>query len=173
MLLQSKQLLSARIMSLHTGHSIGRLAQPIINPHKLEIVAFYCESQKRQNDPAILLTRDIRDASSGKVLIDSTDELTSVSHLIRLKEFIDLNFKLPEKTVKTVAKRRLGKVDEYVVDTLNFLVQKLYVKQSLFRSLSVQNLVIDRQQIIEVTDKEIVVEEATIPEPAVAPPLAP
>lgn len=175
MLLQSKQLVGARIMSLHTGTPVGQLGEAIIDPHKLEVVAFYCERQNRNSEELILLVQDVREATANKVLVDSVDELSTAEHLIRLQEVLKLRFGLIDKNVKTVSKKRLGKVDEYVVDTLNFEIQKLYVKQPFLKSLAMQTVVIDRTQIVEVNDRQITVDDATVTkgEPVLASPIAP
>src|SRR3990167_4029648 len=161
MLVQSKNLVGAKILSLHTGQPIGQVGEPIINPHKLVIAGFYCYGRWAQarKEPLILLGQDIREVASGGVLINSVDDLTPLSELVRLKEIIDLEYKLLDKPVRTASKRRLGKVDEYVVNTESFVVQKIYVKQSLFKSMSLHSLAIDRTQIIEVTDKFIIVSD--------------
>jgi len=173
MLLQSSQLAHGRVISLHTGQQVASLTNPILSPHKLEVVGFYCEDGRGQK--TALLSQDIREAAPGKVLIDSEDEITAVGELIRLQGVIDINFTLIGKLVKSVSKKRLGKVEEYIIDTLNFEIQKLYVKQSLLKSFAMQSLVIDRQQIVEVSDKFITVEDAIIVKPAVAtaPPATP
>lgn len=173
MLLQSSQLAHGRVISLHTGQQVAVLTNPILSPHKLEVVGFYCEDDLGKK--TALLSQDIREAAPGKVLIDSEDEITAVSELIRLQDVIDINFTLIGKLVKSVSKERLGKVEEYIIDTLNFEIQKLYVKQSLLKSFAMQSLVIDKQQIVEVSDKFITVEDAVIAKPAVAtaPPVTP
>lgn len=173
MLLQSSQLAHGRVISLHTGQQVATLSSPILSPHKLEVVGFYCENGRGQK--IALLSQDIREAAPGKILIDSEDELTAVNDLVRLQDVININFSLIGKSVKSLSKKRLGKVEEYIMDTLNFEIQKLYVKQSLFKSFAMQSLVIDRQQIVEVSDKYITVEDAVIAKPAVAvvPPVSP
>lgn len=169
MLLQSSQLARGRVISLHTSQAIATLGEPIINPNTLSVEAYYCQAATGQKQA--LLTKDIREAAPGKVLVDSVDEITAVDQLMRLQEIINLRFNLIGKRVRTTGKKHLGKVEEYIVDTLNFQITKLYVKQSVLKSFSLQSKVIDRSQIIEVSDHYVVVEEATTTEPkAVAEP---
>jgi uncharacterized protein YrrD len=173
MLLQSNQLEGASVVSLHTGQVIGQLDKPIIDPHKLEVAGFYCLQPRNKDESMVLLTQDIRDITPGKVLINSADEITSASHLIRLEETIKIGFSIVGKPVRTESKKRLGKVEDYVVDTDTFEVQKIYVKQSLLKNFTVHSLVIDREQIIDVTDRQITVADATMAKPAVVQPPTP
>ncbi|MBI3984090.1 hypothetical protein HY346_02210 [Candidatus Microgenomates bacterium] len=169
MLMQSQQLTAAQVVSIHSSQAIARLSDAIISPHQLEVVGYYAEPPQKRPEPLVLLASDIRQANPKRVFINSIDELTPVSDLVRLQEIIDLKFSLIGKPVKTLSHRRLGKVEEYVIDTLNWQVRKLYVKQSVLKNLSLQSLVIDRNQIAEVSDREITVNDAIITKPVVAP----
>jgi uncharacterized protein YrrD len=168
MLLQSQQLLNSDVLSLHTGRVIASTYGLIINPDKLEVVGFYCESGGNK-DPDILLTQDVRDIAPGKLLVNSHEAVAPASELIRLKDLLDLKFTILDKQVKTESGKRLGKVEEYVVETNSFMIQKLYVKQSILKNLTANSLVIDRQQIIEVSNSAITVTDATVSSPAEAP----
>ena len=167
MLLQSKNILNSKIFTLHTGQSIGQITALIINPHKLEVVGFYC--QGRWNKPMVLLAQDVRQVAASKVIIDSADEITATTELHRLQEILEINYNLIDKPVRTESKRRLGKIEEYVVNADTFLIQKLYVKPSVFKSLMTNSFVVERQQVVEVSDAYVTVSDATMRKPALAP----
>lgn len=170
MLLQSKSLSNAPVMSLHTGHAIGHLAQPIIDPHNLEVIGFYVGGEANDAHPEqlIVLTRDFRDISPRRCMVNSSDELTSANDLHKYKDVLDLNFHLIDKRVKTESKKRLGKIDDFVINTESFAVQKLYVSQSLLKSFGTHSLIIDRSQVVSVTDSEVIVADAVNTKPAPA-----
>jgi hypothetical protein len=80
--------------------------------------------------------------------------------LVRHREILDIRFKLIGKTVKT-KRRKLGKVSDFSYDEESLFVQKLYVTRSIIKVFTNDDtLLIDRQQIIEVTDQYIMVDEA-------------
>lgn len=167
MLFTSSQITDGKVISLHIGRPVATLSEPIIDPNKLEIVGFYCDgSDKHKNK--VLLTQDIRETTGNKVLIDSADEITSADHLIRLQDVLKLKFKLLGKPVITETDRKIGIVREYVLESKTFLIQKLYVKPPILRSLMLDHHVIDRNQIIEVTDKKIVVTDSAVRADALA-----
>lgn len=171
MLVQSQRLVGARILSLHTGQPIGQLGELIINPNTFEVAGFYCEGKwaAQHKEPMVLLAPDIREVAGAGVLIDSHDSISPLDDLIRIKDISAINYKLIDKPVYTESKKRLGKIMDYVINTEGFGIQKIYVKQSLFKSMSMHSLVIDRQQIIEITDKRVVVSDATVTTPAAVP----
>lgn len=170
MLLQSKNLINTAVISLHTGHPVGQLQEPIIDPHKLEVVGFYVGGQWTENhtEQLILLTSDIRDLNPKRAMINSLDELASKSDLHRLKDILQIKYEIIQKGVRTEGGKRLGKVDDFVIDNTSFEIQKLYVRQSLFKSVSDHSLIVDRTQIVEVNDKNVIVAETTTTETVTA-----
>src|SRR5687768_17807173 len=96
MLIQSKHLGGAKVFSLHTGHPVGELAEPIINPHKFNVEGFYITGrwQQKYKEPVALLSQDIREIAARRALINSVDEITPLSELVRLQDVVKLNVSL-------------------------------------------------------------------------------
>jgi sporulation protein YlmC with PRC-barrel domain len=81
---------------------------------------------------------------------------------------VEQNFDPINKTVVNESGDKLGRVDDYTINLKTYMLQKLYVHQSLMKSIIFNNLVIDRTQIIEVTPKQFTVRDATIPKASLA-----
>ena len=75
---------------------------------------------------------------------------------------IDLNFELLGKNVVTDSGRKVGKVVDFAIETNNFFVKKIYASQPLLKNFTGGTLSIDRSQIVEITNKKIVVEDTAI-----------
>jgi uncharacterized protein YrrD len=171
MLLLSSSLLNQPVMSLRTGGQIGLATDPIINPNNLKIEGFYCDNWFTKTQ-AILLTQDIRDRIKQGFVVNDYEALTEPEELVRLQNVLKLEFKLLGKPVITTNKTRLGKVNDFAADDVALFIQKIYVSQSLLKSLGTGSLSIDRSQIVEITDRKIVVQEplkgvkAPVPAPA-------
>lgn len=169
MLARSQQLIGAKIISLHASGVIAEIMAPLINPDKLEIVGFYVSHPKSIKDDQILLVADIRQIAPGRLFINSVDELTAARDLVRLKQVLEIAYELTDKKVITESGKKLGRVSDYIIDTTTWLVQKIYVKQGIIKSVSATDLIIDRSQITEVTDNTITVSDATLTKAAVVP----
>ncbi len=158
MLQLSSTLINQAVLSLRTGGQVAVATEPIINPNNLKIEGFYCEDyfEKQQ---LVLLTQDIRDRVGRGFVVNDHEVLVDPDELIRLKEVMKLQFTLIGKPVVTVNKRRLGKVNDYAVDDVALYVQKIYVAQSLLKNLTGGSLSIDRGQIVEITDRKVVVQD--------------
>lgn len=158
MLLLSAKLLNQAVMSLRTGGQVATAVEPILNPNNLKVEGFYCDD-RFEKQQLVLLTQDIRDRVEKGFVINDHEVLVEPEHLVRLKKVLALHFALIGKPVITTSKRRLGKVNDYAVDDNALYVQKIYVTQSLVKSLTSGSLSIDRSQIVEITDRRIVVQD--------------
>jgi len=154
------------VMGLQTGTELARTSRAIINPHNLKIVAYDLEGPLLDQQPSLLRIEDVREFSDIGMIVDSSDEFVSPDDIIKLGEIYRLNFELIGKQVIDKKHRKLGKVESYTIDTGGFFIQQLAVKRPLFKSLNDTQLLIHRSQIIEINDKQIVVNsEAKAPEP--------
>lgn len=167
MLQLSESLLNKPVMSLRTGQPVAAALEPIINPNNLKIEGFYC-SDRFSKETLVLLYQDIRDIIPQGFVVDDHDVLTPPDELVRLKDTMDIGFKLIGKQVETVSKEHIGKVSDYATELETMYIQKLYVSQSMFKSLAGGSLGVDRNQINEITDKKIIINELLKGTPAAA-----
>ncbi len=163
MLLPIKRLLDAPIMSLQTGAELARTTDPIVDPRKMTIVAFYVDGRLLEANPSILHVIDIRELSDIGMIIDDSDKLMSTDGLVRLQEIIDYDFELLGIQVVDEQNHKYGKVSDYAIDPDSYTVQQIYTEQSLIKSLSNVSNVIHRSQIVSVTNEKIVVKSPTVP----------
>lgn len=168
MLTLGQSLVGRNILSLRIGRPIGVAGEPIINPNNLKIEGWHSlESGTKQT--AILLSLDVRDILPQGFVVNDNEALTDPSELVRLKDLIANDFTVIGKAVTTTSRKRLGKVTDYTFEKNGFFIQKLYVSQSLLKSFTGGALMIDRSQIVEITNRKIVVKEATVQEAAPMP----
>jgi uncharacterized protein YrrD len=165
MLLLNSQLKDVPVMSLQTGSALGTAQDPIIDPRKLQIIAYYVTGARIQTT-SVLHTSDIREFGPLGFIVNGADSIMELDNdLIRLQEVINFKFTLLGKNVVDENKKRLGKVVEYTVESEGFTVQKLHVSQSLVKNFANSNLIIHRSQIVEITDHQIIVKSASVPQP--------
>lgn len=167
MLQLSAHLFGQPVLSLRTGSVVAWTTDAIINPHILKIEGFYCKDSV-DGRRLILLYQDIREYSKRGFIIDDHDVLVEPDELVRLQSILELNFQLLKKPVITTSKEKLGKVNDYAVETATMYIQKLYVSQSLWRNLVRGSLSVDRTQVVEVTTRHIVINELLQPVPSSA-----
>jgi hypothetical protein len=158
MLNLSKSLFNQPVVSLRTGTQIAEAVEPIINPHNLKILGWWCNEGGRR---AILLFDDIRQFMPNGFAINDEGALSEPADLVRHKEVLDIHFQLLDKLVRT-SRHKLGKVSDFSYND-GLFVQKLYVSSPLHKVFSSEDTrIIDREQILEVTDKYILVRDTDV-----------
>lgn len=149
-------------MSLQNGGKLGLAQNPIVDPRKLQIVAYFANGP-RIHAQSVVHTADIREYGPLGFIVDTADAIMEVDeHLVRLQEVINFHFELIGKTVIDERKHKLGKVVDYAVDIKSFYIQKIHVGQSMMKNLTSSNLIINRTQIVELNDNFIVVKSGAV-----------
>ncbi len=160
------------ILSLRTGVEIALTKRPLINPGNLKIEGFYVQDLFDKKKDYILLTQDIREILINGFAVNDHEVLSEPSDLHRLSKVIEENIMLVNKMVITVSRKKIGKVSEFTVDDKSFFIQKIYVSQSIFKNLTGSNLILDRNNIVEITYKYVIVKDFEEKALAVAPAIA-
>lgn len=158
MMLLSQAITDKNILSLRVGEVIANSFTPIINPNNLKIEGFFAQ-ERGVKSTCVLLSQDIREILPQGFVVNDHEVLSDPNDLIRLKKVIDIAFELIGKKVITVTGKKLGKVNDYAVDSSSLIIQKLFVSPNIIKSLGLGSLSIDRTQITEITDKKIVVKD--------------
>lgn len=163
MLVLSKMILDRPVMSLRTGRQVALAYAAIINPNNLKIEGFHCFDSFDKKKRLILVTQDIREVLPAGLVVNDHADLSEPEDLVRLQKTIDLGFEVIGKTVVTTKKKRVGKVSDYAVEPESMLIKKLYVSQSIVKSFTGGTLSVDRTQIVEITNKKIIIKEILQP----------
>lgn len=168
MLILASQIQDTPILSIRNGHPVAVAGDMLIDADRLEVAAVFCKSPGWRGKDHVLLLRDIREYSRSGIIIDSLEDIEDIGEIVRLGDVMDRNYQVNGKLVVTENGTKLGRVEDYSVDTINNLIQKLYIKPSLLKNLMVNNLMIDRAHIIKTEDNQIIVSDASLESPVPA-----
>lgn len=157
MLLLGERLIGTPVMSLQVGSKVAETTRPIIDPRTLTIVAYEVDGDLLDQHPSFIRIADIRELSDLGMIIDTSDELVGENDVIKLKELLDLGFALPGKRVVDTRGKKLGKVEDYTIDTDSFVIQQISVKSGFINSLASTGNIVHRSQIVEISDTTITV----------------
>ncbi|MEO6109657.1 MAG: hypothetical protein ABIP50_01435 [Candidatus Saccharimonadales bacterium] len=157
MLILGSRLKDTAVMSLQTGTRLARINAPIIDPNNLKIIAYQVDGPLLTEHPSFLLTDDIREMGNLGMIIDSSEELIGISDVIKIEKLLRIAFQVIGKPVIDEHKHKLGKVEDYTVETGSFVIQQLNVKRGLIKGINDTGLLIHRSQITEINNKAIIV----------------
>lgn len=159
MLMLSKSLMNRPVLSLRSGAQVAVAAESVINPHNLKIMGWWCKTAA--NQMRVLLAEDVREIVPDGIAINDEDNMSLPEDLVRHREILEIGFKLIDKPVRT-KRSKLGKVSDFSYNDGMF-VQKLYVARPLRKVFTTEDtLLIDRTQILEVTDHYILVRDTEV-----------
>lgn len=168
----SESLRYAPVISLRTGGIVANTSDFLINPHNLKIEGWFC-SDSVSKQKLILLTKDVRELMPQGLAVNDHNDLSDPEELVRLKDIIGIDFQIIGKTIVTESGKKLGKASDFAIDIDTFMVNKIYVAQPIYKNFTGGQLIIDRNQIVEITDSHIAVKDASEPVGAKKPSFAP
>jgi len=150
-------MINTPIMGLQTGSQLAKTVEPLIDPANLKIVAYQVDGPLVTEHPSLIRIADVREMSSIGMIVDSSEEFIGVDDVIKIHDLIELGFDLIGMNVIDETGHKLGKVEDYSLDSDSFVIQQLSVKRNLLKSLTDTGLLIHRSQIVEINDNNIVV----------------
>lgn len=155
-----ESLQNVNVMSLRTGGPIAKVLSPIINPNNLYIEGWWVEDNQSKAN-LVLLSRDVREILPPGLVVNDHEVLTDPEDLVRLKDILELKFEILKLKVVSQSGKNYGKVSDFAIETGNSYIQKLYVAQSLVKNFAGGTLSVDRSQIIEITNRRVIIEDPT------------
>lgn len=162
MLVLGSRLLRSPIMSLQTGTRLATAVRPLIDPSNLRIIAYEVEGDLLVEKPSFIRTDEIREYGHLGMIIDSNDELIGLNDVIQVKKVYDLRFSLIGLHVIDENRRKLGKVEDYTLETGNFLIQQLSVRRGFLQGITDAGFLVNRTQIIEINNTAVIIKSPTV-----------
>lgn len=156
MLVYASKLMGTPILSMQASAQIARLNGFVIDPDSLKTLAFLVAGAGSSN---ILPVKSVREYSNYGMVVDSHDDLAEPGEVIKVDKILSLHFNLPGLKVETKKGTKLGKVLDFTMTSDDFTVQQIVVKRPLYKALLDAELLIPRQEIVEVTDDKIIVKD--------------
>ena len=163
MLYYNSGLIGLPVREARSGDTVALVEKLIIDPRSFTLAAFRLTTADKKH--SYMVTDSIAEVSlKHGIFFSDTDAISELAELPRLQEVIDLGFeliKLPVRTMgaKKLSSQKLGSVEDFVVDDTSFAVFQIVVKRGLFSSF-LPELAINRQQILELTNRELIVDDA-------------
>lgn len=162
MLINSTRLQGCPVLSLHIGGQIASVTKLIVNPDNLKVVAVQVEGPLISDDTGdILPMASVREFSRLGMIVDSIDELVNADEIVRVRDILKLDFNLVGLKVESKAGAKLGKVSDFTIEPTGWNVQQLIVQRPFFKAFLDPELVIARDQIVEIDDYKVVIKDET------------
>ncbi len=159
MLILSEAIYDKKVMSIHAGGAIASLQDPVIDPKDLKIIGFSVAARGLKYY-SVLHSNDIREWGKLGVIVNSEDAIMEVDdNMPKLKQLAEAGFSLQGIGVRTESGKRLGEVRSFVFESEGYFVVKLNVEKKGILSLMNNTRTIERDSIVNVTKKFLIVSD--------------
>jgi sporulation protein YlmC with PRC-barrel domain len=166
MYVYASQLVGRPVMSIQAGGMIAKVTGLVVTQEKLILVAFECFAPEYSMQRPILSTGDVREITEEYLVVDSAEDIGDAGDIVRMKALLEAGFSLVGMPVVTQSGVGLGIVSDYSLALSTKLVHRVCVRPPLLRRILTDQLMIDRQQIVEVQKNRLVVRDAAVVEKA-------
>lgn len=155
------ELIGADVLSVHTGHKIGVVSGALVQNKnlKIELLEVLVANTKQYH---YLITSDIRAYDGHKIIINSQQDLSGADELVRYQGLIESANRLIGSAVITQSGQKLGKIKDFSIDTIHFIITKIHVPGRFWQRILHERLIIDSSDIVDIKEKKIIVRDATI-----------
>lgn len=150
MFLQATHIDGLAVASVEKRKAIGAIEKIIVARTSGNILGFTVRPYGFFKKDLYLSENDILDIDKNGIVIRSEESLADISEIIRAKKILDDGFELIGLKAITKNKTKLGKIEDYVIQTNNLEITKYYL--SGFFS----NRIIGSEKVHKITKKEIV-----------------
>lgn len=160
MLVDSSQLIRCPVLSLHVGQPIAETIEPIIDPNSLKIIGFVVGGGVIGGEIGnILRSESVREYSDIGMIVDSEDVFVSRVDVVKIDEVMSLEFRLTGLKCITKKGTKLGKIIGYTVNVPDFEIAQIIVQRPILKAFIDPELLISRNEIVEVDDYKVVVKD--------------
>lgn len=156
------QIIGRHIFNIQGGYDMAIVSNLYVKMKDLSIAVVEANLTSTSKQPHFLLPVDIRQVTAQRLIIDRDDKLSQADELIRLADSIKSPYLLINLAVETVSGKKLGKIVDYSFDDQFFVIKKLYVSVRIWDKVFTDQLIIDRNDVIDVTHKKVVVRDGYI-----------
>lgn len=128
MLFQATSLIGLPIGCQETRSKIGEILQIIINPEKGSLLAFLVKPLGFFSSPKLLSPVDVIEYDKAGIVCKSHEDLALPKEIVRAKKILDSGIKILGINARTTSGTKLGKVEDFLINTETSNVTKYYLK---------------------------------------------
>ena len=134
MFIEAKKIIGLPIAAVDVESKIGEITQLLIEPENGSLLGFLIKSDGFFSAQKVLSAVDIREWDPNGLVTESIENLVDPNEIVRIKEVLDKNIILIGMSAKTESGKRLGVVEDLLIDTDTNSVAKYYLKDLLGKS---------------------------------------
>ena len=155
-----------KILSFQEEGRIAKLEDLVVQAESIKVLGLFVRQEqlfKAKRKFVVLI--DVLEFSNA-IYVQSSEVLLGVGAIVRLPNLEDDYFPLIGLKVETIKGEKLGKISDYVFDTLSGEISKIHIEPKTL-SLEKEGRIIPRSQIHKLTPKKLILKDNQLAKPAV------
>lgn len=133
MLIEAKNIIGLPVASIEEQSKIGEIKVVFVDPENGTVIGFGLR-QGFLGKRKVISFLDVKEWDPNGIVISSEDEVVLPEEIIRIKSIIDTDNYLMGKPAENESGKKLGKVDDFLIDTETGAVTKYYIEDLLGNS---------------------------------------
>ena len=159
MLRQTSSIIDASILELDSGNSVGKIRNLITDPQGKKIMAFLVSPSFPFGPNRVLAPVDIVEYGPQIIIIRNKEALIEPSEIATLTELIKQKITPLNKVVLTLRGKRLGIVEDLVIEENGATIVRYYLKPSLITLLASSELILPADNVIQIEKNRVLAKD--------------
>jgi uncharacterized protein YrrD len=131
MIIEAKKIIGLPVASQDMLSRIGTIKQVLVDPENGQVLGFLIKQGGIFGSQKALSAMDIVDWDPNGLVTSSFENLVDPSEIVRIKEILDKNIILLGMKARTESGKRLGYVENFLIETTTNMIVKYYLKDML------------------------------------------
>jgi len=144
------------IVDLDSGDVLGQITGWVVSPEEQKVLAYLLQKSGWLTRGQIVLDADIVEYGPRMLIVNDPSAVISPEEVIGLPQLIERRSTIVGYDARDETGQSLGQVQDFVFDITSGLIQRYYVRPSLISALTSNDLVLNRDEVIEIKDRRIV-----------------
>ncbi|MEK7142826.1 MAG: PRC-barrel domain-containing protein [Patescibacteria group bacterium] len=128
MFIEARKLINLPVAAMDISSKIGTIREVLIDPENGRLLGFLIKTGGILGVPKVLSAVDIREFDPNGIVTDSIENIVEAKEIVRINEVLTKKILLLGMKAKTQAGKRLGVVENFLLDTETESVVKYYLK---------------------------------------------
>ena len=128
MFIEAKKLINLPVAAMDTSSKVGTIREILVDPENGRLLGFLIKTGGFWGSPKVLSAVDIREFDPNGIVTDSIENIVSSKEIVRINEVLAKKIILLGMKAKTQSGKRLGVVENFLLDTETECVVKYYLK---------------------------------------------
>lgn len=151
--------LKSKLVDWENSQTIGIVSDWVVDPIQKKISALIVKLPGMFKRTSVVTTIDIVEYGPGMVIVRNQNAIVPIQEVMGLDKLVKSKQKIIGCPVVTESGKKLGKTEDFLFETTDSTIQKIYLHPHILDLLKSPDLIIGADKIVEIKPKQIIVSD--------------